>query len=91
MSDLQNNFHNLSAVLDILQNNAPPTQRPVLRLVGDHLRLLARCMDLPAHCSPPLPPHMPSSGAGQEAQVTSEPDRPAPIAAQANEARHVCQ
>ncbi|ATD81786.1 MULTISPECIES: hypothetical protein [Desulfovibrio] len=87
MSDLQDNFHNLSAVLDILQNNAHPAQRPVLRLVGDHLRLLALCMDLPARCSP----HMPPSGAGQSARDSSDPGRFARLAAQTGEARYVRQ
>lgn len=56
MSELYNNIETVSAVLDILQNNALPAQKPVLRLLGDHLRLLARCMDEGALC----PPHMPS-------------------------------
>ena len=56
MSELNNNIETISAVLDILQNNAPPSQKPVLRLLGDHLRLLARCMDDAAPC----PPHLPS-------------------------------
>ena len=52
MSDLQDNFHNLSAVLDILQNNAHPAQRPVLRLVGDHLRPVSYThLTLPTICS----------------------------------------
>ena len=56
MSELNNNIETISAVLDILQNNALPSQKPVLRLLGDHLRLLARCMDDAAPC----PPHLPS-------------------------------
>lgn len=56
MSELNNNIETISAVLDILQNNALPSQKPVLRLLGDHLRLLARCMDDAALC----PPHVPS-------------------------------
>ena len=56
MSELNNNIETISAVLDILQNNALPSQKPVLRLLGDHLRLLARCMDDAALC----PPHLPS-------------------------------
>ena len=64
MSELYNNIETVSAVLDILQNNAHPSQKPVLRLVGDHLRLLARCMDDAALC----PPHMPTG--------TPTPDTP---------------
>ena len=56
MSELNNNIETISAVLDILQNNALPSQKPVLRLLGDHLRLLARCTDDAALC----PPHLPS-------------------------------
>ncbi|OXS29934.1 MAG: hypothetical protein BCS36_03970 [Desulfovibrio sp. MES5] len=56
MSEFNNNIETVSAVLDILQNNALPAQKPVLRLLGDHLRLLVRCMDEEALC----PPHMPS-------------------------------
>lgn len=56
MSELHNNIETISAVLDILQNNALPAQKPVLRLLGDHLRLLVRCMDDGALC----PPHLPS-------------------------------
>lgn len=48
MLELNNSLDNLSAVLDIIQNTAHPDQKPVLRLMGDHLRLLARCMDDPA-------------------------------------------
>ena len=64
MSELNNNIETISAVLDILQNNALPSQKPVLRLLGDHLRLLARCMDDAALC----PPHMPTG--------TPTPDTP---------------
>ncbi len=34
MSELNNNIETISAVLDILQNNALPSQKPVLRLLG---------------------------------------------------------
>ncbi|SDF41204.1 hypothetical protein [Desulfovibrio legallii] len=41
MYALHDDIRNLSAVLDLLQAHADAVQRPVLRLMGDHLRLLA--------------------------------------------------
>ena len=60
MSELNNNIETISAVLDILQNNALPSQKPVLRLLGDHLRLLVRCMDDAALCPLRLPSGTPT-------------------------------
>ncbi len=91
MSDIQDNFYNLSAVLDLLQNNAPPAQRPVLRLVGDHLRLLALCMDLPSQCPSPQTPHSPPSGADQNTPASSYPGKLARPAAPVCEVSHVHQ
>ncbi|CAK7026483.1 MAG: hypothetical protein DESF_01104 [Desulfovibrio sp.] len=91
MSDLQDNIYNLSAVLDTLQNNAHPAQKPILRLLGDHLRLLALCMDLSAYCPDVQTPHMPPSAAAPSAHASSDPDWPARPAGQDNEARHVYQ
>lgn len=69
MSELHNTIDNLSAVLDILQHTAHPDQKPVLRLMGDHLRLLARCIDDPAVNLP----HIPSATSPQNAcQATAE-------------------
>lgn len=45
MSELHDEFQNLSAVLENLQPDAPVSQRPVLRLVSAHLRLLAQLFD----------------------------------------------
>ena len=67
MSELNNNIETISAVLDILQNNALPSQKPVLRLLGDHLRLLVRCMDDAALC----PPHLPSGTPTPDASCLS--------------------
>ncbi len=91
MSDLQDNFYNLSAVLDILQNNAHPAQRPVLRLVGDHLRLLALCMNRSEHCPTPHTPDRPPSGAEQSAQASSDPNKLARPVAPTCEVSHVHQ
>ena len=41
MYALHDDIRHLSAVLDLLQAQADAAQRPVLRLMGDHLRLLA--------------------------------------------------
>ena len=66
MSELHDEIQNLSAVLELLQTEARGGQRPVLRLVSSHLRLLARTLELygenagtdvpPAHGAAPLPP-----------------------------------
>lgn len=43
MSDLHDEIQNLSAVLETLHPGVHAAQQPVLRLVSDHLRLLAAC------------------------------------------------
>lgn len=45
MSELHDEIQNLSAVLESLQTGVHVSQRPVLRLVSDHLRLLAHLLD----------------------------------------------
>lgn len=45
MSELHDEIQNLSAVLESLQPGIRVSQRPVLRLVSNHLRLLARLLD----------------------------------------------
>ena len=56
MSAFQDDIQNLSAVLDILHSDAHASHQPVLRLVGNHLRLLANLAGRTWHC-PCCPPH----------------------------------
>ncbi|MDD4701831.1 MAG: hypothetical protein PHI96_06375 [Desulfovibrio sp.] len=91
MSELNTTFDNLSAVLDLLQNTAPPEQKPVLRLMGDHLRLLARCMDDPAVTLLYIPSGPTPQGA---CQATADPismTTPAKNPLRIQGVRHVCQ
>lgn len=76
MSELYNNIETVSAVLDILQNNALPAQKPVLRLLGDHLRLLARCMDDAALCPPHIPTGTPTPDTSRLAAYPPTVDTP---------------
>jgi len=66
MSAFLEDIHNLSAVLDSLHSGVCAFQQPVLRLVIDHLRLLASQKDQDYHIlvfphsqTPPSPPTMP--------------------------------
>lgn len=65
MSAFHDDIHNLSAVLDSLHSDVCAFQQPVLRLVIDHLRLLARQkeQDLQAQACPlsQTPPSTPAS------------------------------
>ena len=66
MSAFLEDIHNLSAVLDSLHSGVCGFQQPVLRLVIDHLRLLAsqkeqdyHLLDFPLSQTPPSNPTMP--------------------------------
>lgn len=45
MSELHEEIQNVSAVLESLHPGVHVSQRPVLRLVSNHLRLLAQLLD----------------------------------------------
>ena len=67
MSAFYDDIQNLSAVLDSLHSGVCAFQQPVLRLVIDHLRLLAsqREQEAPAQApprsqTPPVPPVLPA-------------------------------
>ena len=67
MSAFLEDIHNLSAVLDSLHPGVCAFQQPVLRLVIDHLRLLAsqkeqnyHLLNCPHSQTPPSTPTMPA-------------------------------
>lgn len=62
MSELPDEIQNLSAVLESLQPGMHVSQRPVLRLVSDHLRLLAQLLDKRDAAAPMAA--LPGSGTG---------------------------
>lgn len=79
MSDLHDEIQNLSAVLETLHPGVHAAQQPVLRLVSDHLRLLAHLLDK----RDPVAPVAALSGTGRGGVP--------PLACSAPEVAHVRQ